>query len=100
MNWKGILKPDWRKIVIFVILFILLFFISIFPSSITLPTPVGVKGGFATVWKSLYSEIFFGYGTIIYRINYMKFPIIINFFVSYLLSCLIVWIYDKIRKKK
>jgi len=100
MNLKQFLKPDWRKIVIFVIIFILLFFIPLFPKFSILPTPVGVEGGTYIDWKSLYSELSVGYGTLADRINYIKIPIIINCFVSYLLSCFIVWIYDKVRKKK
>jgi hypothetical protein len=99
MNWKKFLKPDWRKIVIFIIIFILLFFIPILPTSTVLPTPVGAKGGSGIVWKSIYSEISTGYGMLIKRIFYMKIPIIISLIISYLLSCLIVLIYDEVRKK-
>jgi len=99
MKWKEFLKPDWRKIVIFIIIFILLFFIPTFPTFSILPVPVGVEGGAYMVgWSSLYN-LLYGYGTLTDRINYMKIPIIINCFVSYLLSCLLVLIYDK-RKKK
>ncbi|MBZ9572054.1 hypothetical protein KJA15_01805 [Patescibacteria group bacterium] len=58
------LKPDWRKIVIFVILF----FISILLQPVE-PQP------------SLMSYVVFG------------------LIPSYLLSCLTIWIYDKITKK-
>jgi hypothetical protein len=100
MKWKEFLKTDWRKIVIFAAIFVLLFFIPTIPTSVALPTAIGAKGDSATVWSSFYSQLSYSYGTPIDIIAYMIIPIMISLIISYILSCLIVRIYDKLRKKK
>lgn len=95
MKWKRFLRPDWGKIVFFIVIFALLFFLPILPVIITIPTPAGVEGRFLILWTSFY-EILFLPG---YRAKHMIVPILIYCFISYLLSCFIVCIYDKVKKK-
>jgi len=95
MNFKQFLNPDWRKIVIFII-FLLLTFILVFGSFALPPSKRGEE-----------------YYIVLFLYYFLAFPIeltaysdpvlgllgfIINIFYLYLLSCFIVWIYDKFRK--
>lgn len=88
MNWKEFLKPDRRKIVIFVILS-LLFSFSFLPFSLFV---VGVS-------------TYIGFPLTIYYFSIRTGPIfsfenlILDIIVWYLLSCLIIWIYDKVKKR-
>lgn len=123
MNWKEFLKKDNRKILLFVILsiFIVLFmpiqegylFVDCFPVSIDCPT-----GG--PTWTILIQEItdqiLFGNSIFQEYPHYtvernlknfaskhlLRIIIQIGFalIISYLLSCLIIWIYDRSKKKK
>jgi len=104
MNWEKFLKPDWQKIVIFGIFFILIFFIPFNCHYIALPTPVGVEGGSVNFCTSIYQYDMESVicclrpiSAVIETLSYQLIPIII---FSYLLSCLIVWIYDKVKKRK
>ena len=84
------LKPDWRKIAIFAILAVILFNIDWWwiPECCEffyyqgLPIPVYYEGGFARYPKTF---ILIGF--------------VIDVVIWYVLSCLIAWIYDKLRKK-
>jgi len=99
MNFKQFLKPDWRKIVIFIIIFI---FFSFAPIWITIHCytwecgPGPTTSSFFNSLESMANKEFFDFG-------YFN-PWISIFFgsiaISYLLSCLIAWIYDKVKKKK
>ena len=94
MGWKEFLMPDWRKIVVFVIVFVLM------------PIPVFNDNGYEHFWTfapfgivllSLLVSLFL---TSYPNISYEGILIIlIVLFISYLLSCLIVWAYDKLKKK-
>jgi len=98
MNWKEFLKPDWRKIVVFVILFILSSFISAYFN--TIYSAIGfcssIKAGFPLAFNTEISGIECGGDSS----NFDIFSFILDIIFWYLLSCLIVWIYDKFRKKK
>jgi Sec-independent protein secretion pathway component TatC len=90
MNLKQFLKPDWRKIAVFVILSIILFITPWpepgccdFPYYQGFLLPVYFQGGFAGFPKTFIPTNF-----------------VIDVIIWYLLSCLIVWIYDKVKKKK
>jgi len=97
MTLKQFLKPDWRKIVIFVIP-IILTIIAIF---------IEVKGSgwdILVYFPALLCGIIPGCmhdGELPY-VNpiLLLLSFIITYFVWYLLSCLIIWIYDKRKKKK
>jgi hypothetical protein len=101
MNLKQFLKPDWRKIVLFAIIFGLLFLFPIIPNYEVFPHPVDVKNFDAGyyVWHSLYSS-FPAYENLMAKTGYIIFAIIIPLIFSYILSCLIFWIYDKFRKPR
>jgi hypothetical protein len=103
MNWKEFLKPDWRKIALTIIIFLFFigywvynFFVGIFGwcepcnHEYYLPWESGACGhcGYPDLLTYILIEI------------YWPLAIIIALFISYLLSCLIVWIYDKFRKVK
>jgi len=82
MDLKKFLKPDWRKIVIFVILFIIFSFLSLILSMIYICSP----------------SINIGCPPLGIELGVFILLFIISFFISYLLSCLIIWIYDKVKK--
>ena len=83
---KQFLKPDWRKIAVFVILFIIPFFIE--------PLWTGFPLGFIPI---LCIEL----GSCVLDYSIINYPFLMtDLIIWYLLSCLIVWIYDKFRKKK
>jgi hypothetical protein len=123
MNWKQFLKPDKRKIVIFVILF---GFIGTFiwpafiwnkflenksihfligdekdiPFQMMGPEDIPFSIGFPFMFYFLG----FNWGQEISISNWPRQIIYFHFLIfdilfNYLLSCLIVWIYDKFRKK-
>lgn len=108
MSLKKFLKPDKRKILIFLVIIIV--------SLITgfLGACFGGHGPCYIFPWSYISLVFFSIGTIfthigdlfwneqenivfIYIFSYMG--IILNILYWYILSCLIVWIYDKVKKK-
>jgi polyferredoxin len=86
MNWKEVvkfLKPNWTKFVLFVIITLLfpyIGFLSLF-----------------VMWGA-YWNIVTGHGGLEKSSEAFSFSIPI-WIVCYLISCLIVWIYDKLRKK-
>jgi predicted membrane protein len=94
---KQFLKPDWRKIVLFVVLIIIL---PIFPQNLCQDTVCLIPIPFSIILAAFINT------SIKNGINYFTDPfgnfiiIIIVFIIEFLLSCLIVWIYDKFRKKK
>jgi hypothetical protein len=87
MNFKQFLKPDWRKIVIFIVLLIV--FLP-WKSDIIVGELYWRAWGFP--WPILaHKEGLFL--TLIYQ------GLIIDLIFWYLISCLIIWIYDKLKKK-
>jgi len=95
MNFKQFLKPNWRKIVVFIVLLIVSYFRVIFTGIASIsrgaPFPYYIRecsdimiGGYLPPCSSYINW------------NYLTFDII----SWYLLSCLIIWIYDKIKKEK
>jgi len=100
MTLKQFFKPDWRKIVIFVILSALFLYLYFYCVVIWCESSL--------IWALAYPI------TLIYplilaleEINLFLF-MVVNYFITvfisflywYVLSCLIVWIYDKLKKKK
>jgi hypothetical protein len=91
MDWKKLLMPDWKKIILFLIVGIILFNINWFVPedcvdctySQGLPLPVYYWGGFAGFPKTFILVTF-----------------IIDVIIWYLISCFIFWIYKKFKKKK
>jgi hypothetical protein len=91
---KQFLKPDWRKIVVFVVLFVMLFlsFDGKYPIDYMYVAMGGCKEE-----NGKMQCIGLGYG---YNWAYFILDIFIWTIISYILSCLIVWIYDKFRKNR
>lgn len=84
MTIKQFLKPDWRKIAITVIIFIVLILFSHIFTGVSTAIDTAT-GGYYTTSSILTTAPHF---------------IIFLFLISYLLSCFIVWIFDKVKKKK
>jgi hypothetical protein len=94
MNWKEFLKPDWRKLLIAVILcgitYGLLY--CFLPETECLPkTVVNLIGGPEAFFESLFDLFLFLDVPISEKISAI--------IISYLLSCLIFYFYDKNKKK-
>jgi hypothetical protein len=88
MNWKKSLKPDWKKIVLTVILFLIstryTYTLGLdAPTSYGFPISVYQLGG----WPAGYT-------------GFLYIGIVIDLIFYYLISCLIIWFYDKKSKKK
>jgi len=99
MSWKEFLKPDWRKIVITLAL-IGLSFLYIYEPLIA-DAYEAYRGLPLFYWK-----YFVGAGPLIEGMEvpepvteFLYFNLIIDLIFWYLLSCLIIWIYDKVKKK-
>ena len=88
MNIKQFLKPDWRKIVIFVIIFLITSFLRNFYKGLEVST----KYGFPIIF---YNWDYYAKTT---EFNFVG--ILVDLIIWYLLSCFIVWIFDKVKKKK
>ena len=84
---KEFLKPDLRKIVIFLILFLISSFLRDFYKGLEVST----KYGFPIMF---YHWDYYAKTT---EFNFVGF--IIDFIFWYLISCLIVFVYDKVRKR-
>jgi hypothetical protein len=87
MKWKEFLKPDWRKIVIFIITI--------------LPTSYYFLINSRNIEDCFYSLLCFEIthrGDVLNVI--LKLPSLIPLIISYLVSCLIVYVYDKVKKKR
>jgi hypothetical protein len=85
MNFRQFLKPDWRKIVVFIILLII--FLPFKYSLIRGELPVPVKGLPLPIWiEDVYSSL-------------LKIFLIIDLIFWYPISCFIIWIYDKLKKE-
>jgi|SRR3972149_7653319 len=103
MNWKEFLKPDMKKIILFLVLFSLSYFFGVSSYHGILQVvgvcynpilwlPLAIVGG---------SCIFSSGGDLISIINQFPYSlgILATLLYWYFLSCLIVWIYNNIRKK-
>ena len=113
MNFRVFLKPDWRKIVIFLVLLLFLFYFELnrpivkciggdickkycllgIPEPLPPVTKTYVKDTSACCCYFKFDNLEF------YNISPLLYWIIYTIFL-YLLSCLIVWIYDKFKKRK
>jgi len=98
MNFKQFLKPDWRKIVL-----------SIFiATSFILPALFVTSGTNAYILAILKIILMFlslplFLASLIIKdadLGVFIFLILISIIYWYLLSCIIAWIYDKVKKKK
>jgi len=95
MSSKQFLKPEWKKIAVFIVLLII--FLVIYKYKLPLmrgelpypfpakglPLPIYIKGSEEMEGSEKLLKVF----------------LIIDFIFWYLISCLIIWIYDKLTKK-
>jgi hypothetical protein len=94
MNWKEFLKPDPRKIAIFIILCLMMFVLTLFviPSYCYGVVYEDLIHKEELICKYLFFETLDSH---IYRILWMN--VIVTIILTYLLSCFIIWIYSKPR---
>jgi hypothetical protein len=88
MDWKQFLKPDWKKILLTVILFLIS---TRYVSFLGLDAPYYI--GFPI-------NVYYMAGWPMSTKGFFYLGIVIDLIFYYLISCLIVWIYDKVRKKR
>jgi hypothetical protein len=103
MTFKQFLKPDWRKIVIFVILSIALFLVPWnIAFSVTEFRFIYSESGMQGIPLPAYIciEALTAFGTPPPPCGVFYPFLIIDLIIWYLLSGLIVWVYDKVRKKR
>jgi hypothetical protein len=111
MTWKHFLKPDWKKTVLFLI--ILLFSplpgfwsnmdVSLYKQkcpNCPFPTPMSgeLDGNIAKMLTS--PDEFYNVKSFYYDVTGNPVYLLILLIIFYILSCIIVWTYDKIRGKK
>ena len=104
MKLKQFLKPDWRKVVMAIIIFnimplsILFWFCPL--HALCMPSLPRLEFfGFLKCLLYLFNarrEIF-GEGS--YRVDCYPPQFFISVIISYFLSCLIIWIYEKLKKR-
>ncbi len=98
-DWKEFLKPDWKKIILFLILII----------ATSVPSNIFIEG--ADIGKNHgFPFNFYGYGgglALLMNIPGQQIqsyfdvsPLIANIIIWYLISCLIILVYNKYRSKK
>ncbi|OGI12149.1 hypothetical protein A3K64_02335 [Candidatus Micrarchaeota archaeon RBG_16_36_9] len=106
MNWKHFLKPDWRKIILFVVVSIS-FFVLIATNLLDCFATGGIPAcGYKNFLLNFLLLPFNLLGFLDFYIFELPldfiflFDILSTLLYWYLLSYLIVWIYDKFRKRK
>jgi hypothetical protein len=118
MNWKKFLKPDKRKIVLTLILSLFVFFIN-YEIWLSNSAVIGISGEEYCCGRGYKGPfVIYENGTVerlegcdyynlevCQRLEKEKWLQIVYFYSiviisNYLISCLIVWIYDKFRKSK
>jgi len=103
MNWKEFLKPEWKKFLIFgIIIFMILIFIGIPVSMETQCMAIGYPTG-CPVYISVVPLNQFLECKKLEELKCGQFIayeyFILELVIIYLLSCLIVWVNDKMKKK-
>jgi hypothetical protein len=95
MDWKEFLKPDWTKVVVFVIL---IFITSSIPDLFIEGTDMRISYGFPFSFFIFGGRLELSPGqSIPFYFHYEA--IIENIIIWYLLSCFIVWVFDKAKKR-
>ena len=95
---KEFLMPEWRKIVIFIIIFIILSFIPIWITircSAWECMPGPAMSSFFDSLESMKNKEFYDFG----YFNSWIVTFFSSLIVSYFISCLMFWTYDKLKKK-
>jgi len=98
MDWKEFLKPDWRKILIFVPLVVYALAYSNLASTIEWfsSVPLSYLSPFLNPFPAMYLEFnLFKVSSSLFPIFYLILPVPYTYFVS----CLIVRVYEALRRK-
>ena len=95
MTIKQFLKPDWRKTVIFVVLFVIGFITFLISSSFGIRV---IPDSATEVLIAIFLPIIFITQSL--GSSNIEFILSLAIIYWYILSCFIVWIYDKVKKKK
>ena len=101
MNLKQFLKPDWRKIVMFIVLLIIFLVIYKYKLSLMtgeLPFSFPVKGLPLPIYIGCPEKMECPERTEGFE-KLLKVFLIIDLFFWYFISCFIIWIYKKVKKK-
>ncbi len=98
MNWKEFLKPNRRKIMIMVL--IIIFGLAGFGLLIVeggiCPIVCGLIGYEVYTTCAMVAKIYL----LLYApLSFRYYLIPLNFVYWYILSCIIIWIYDRVKKK-
>ena len=103
MNWKEFLKPDKRKIMLFLLLYIAIPYPFVFTFIVkgedilsVFYIPAGAPITLYTEFMAIISGVNESSATILDYILFILYLLIP--FISYLLSCLIFWIYNNFMK--
>ncbi len=101
MTLKQFLKPDWRKIVLEILMFlILLVYISPCFDECCLESPLLNCPCLNCPFYACFSPMLdIEYVFKVPFFNFLPIFLVVMIIVLYILSCLMVWIYDKVKKK-
>jgi len=103
MKWKEFFKPNLKKIIVLVILFCMFSIFLFVPAGKIVRLVGGPSGTFYCpfILGMEHSKFCFlvEFGTYA-PITIISLQVIFNFIFSYLVSCLIIYSYDKFRNKK
>jgi hypothetical protein len=95
MNWKKFLKPDKRKITIAIAIYIIIFFLGQSQYPLSLVSTILMLPFFILFTGGMY-----------YIQNYILYVLFLILLIMifaiylYIISCFIIWIFDKLKKKK
>ncbi len=95
MNWKEFFKPTLSKMIVLAIIFAVFVPFIHYDTGIRCiqaPCPAGATG-------SLLVYVLFSHNLYIYTGGVLYINLIIGLFVSYLVSCILILIVNKLRKK-
>jgi len=98
MNLKQFVKPNWRNIVLFFILFGIGIFVSTFFNKCTINGPFGCYDTILGLPLDFYVKRGWPPNEM-GKITFSIMNLIVDVIFWYLLSCLIIWIYNEAKKR-
>jgi len=106
MNWKEFLKPDWRRVLVFILYPPLLFLLQGLIISFTYSKIEQLN--FATLIAKIIGVPIINFETLLsfstiqqYQLNliFSSMFFILDQVYRYFFACLIIWVYNKIKKR-